>query len=421
MQIVEFEGIFHNVGQGLFYSGEIVHHNDSFNFVYDCGSIWNNNKPNLKYLEAAIQRYITNLNNKDILHLLVISHLHSDHVNGLPILLDKFKRVKYVVLPYFSPLERLIIALYNLNAPYWYFEFLADPATFLLNRNVEIVVFITENEGKDDFPFREGPDKPFDFPIEKLPNGKPLEKKDYPEKFWEKIYYKLPGSVELYYSNSNFNCISHPIWEFIFFNYKGEIKVEHLEKFRACLNDFIENKSLTSAIRNKEFLRKIKRKCYSKLVEQGNLKDFNNTSLVLFHRPINFLSGKMNFLQIPKDILDYYRYLLFPLWRKLGTLLLGDIDLNQTLYELINFFKYRLKEVSFALIPHHGSKRNWNNDILKIIECPTFWVASAGTYNRFGHPSCKIFREISKRKCIPVWCSEINPVIYHFELEYECN
>ena len=66
MQIVEFEGIFHNVGQGLFYSGEIVHHNDSFNFVYDCGSIWNNNKPNLKYLEAAIQRYITNLNNKDI-------------------------------------------------------------------------------------------------------------------------------------------------------------------------------------------------------------------------------------------------------------------------------------------------------------------------------------------------------------------
>ena len=63
----------------------------------------------------------------------------------------------------------------------------------------------------------------------------------------------------------------------------------------------------------------------------------------------------------------------------------------------------------------------WNNDILKIIEWPTFWVASAGTYNRFGHPSFKVFGEISKRKCIPVWCSEINPVIYHFELEYECN
>jgi hypothetical protein len=281
---------------------------------------------------------------------------------------------------------------------------------------VEIVVFITGNDNERkiiELPPAERPYKEFAFPIENLPDGKTPEIENHPKRFKERIYYKVSASIKLSYFYPY--CIPDAIWDFTFFNYKGEIKVEHLEEFRACLNAFLENRSLTEIIRNRELVGIIKRKCYSKLVKQGNLKNFNNTSLVLFHRPLN-----SSFVSVGLNTYPYTIHCINQT-KKLGTLLLGDINLNQTLYELINFFEHRLEKVFFALTPLHGSKKNWNNDILKKIECPTFWVASAGTYNRFGHPSCKIFREISKRKCIPVWCSEINPVIYHFELEYECN
>ncbi len=77
---------FYGIGQGLFYWGAID--NGMFNFVYDCGS------QNLSLFEKV------GYPDSDI-DFMVISHLHNDHINGLPILL-KNRKIRKIFLPYFD-------------------------------------------------------------------------------------------------------------------------------------------------------------------------------------------------------------------------------------------------------------------------------------------------------------------------------
>ena len=78
---------FHGVGQGLFYSGSID--DKKFNFIYDCGGSTEKLRNEIENLEF------------DEIDFLVISHLHEDHINGLPILLQS-KKVNKIFLPYFD-------------------------------------------------------------------------------------------------------------------------------------------------------------------------------------------------------------------------------------------------------------------------------------------------------------------------------
>lgn len=96
--------IFHPVGQGLFYTGDI----GKFKFAYDCGST--SSLHGIKGItmidEPALFKSIDNYYKKSYkkhLDFLVISHLDSDHVNGIPELLSKFTTSK-VFLPYFQPI-----------------------------------------------------------------------------------------------------------------------------------------------------------------------------------------------------------------------------------------------------------------------------------------------------------------------------
>lgn len=78
---------FHNVGQGLFYSGILSRKDNGirniFSFVYDCGT-----DSVASFLQREIDDYklllpTTGIIKHKKLSLLVISHLHDDHVNGL--------------------------------------------------------------------------------------------------------------------------------------------------------------------------------------------------------------------------------------------------------------------------------------------------------------------------------------------------
>ena len=128
-----FRTTFNNVGQGLFYSGKIVVNEDkSFNFVYDCGT-----HSKREYLKTSIKRYSNSIkdnNNKKKLDLLVISHFDADHINGLETLLSEVDEMETVVLPYYTPEERLLYAIMNKKQNRFYYEFLSDPAEFLLKK-----------------------------------------------------------------------------------------------------------------------------------------------------------------------------------------------------------------------------------------------------------------------------------------------
>ena len=100
------------VGQGFFYTGEISlgSHLNTFNFVFDCGSI---NKINCLD-EVCYHRNLSLKNSKEI-DLLIISHFDSDHINCIGELLRDDTKVKKLVMPFVSFEERLFLVLRHLS------------------------------------------------------------------------------------------------------------------------------------------------------------------------------------------------------------------------------------------------------------------------------------------------------------------
>ena len=154
------------VGQGFFHTGllkldryNICNSDNAFHYFYDCGS-----QP--KYsgsLNAAIDSYVKPLKPSENIDLGIISHLHQDHVNGLP-KLAKSTKIKTIVLPYLDDLERLIIFAktasdeLSLDAPLideFYIKLINDPDEALDELGVEEVLYVRASE-EPPKPYREG-------------------------------------------------------------------------------------------------------------------------------------------------------------------------------------------------------------------------------------------------------------------------
>lgn len=102
----------------------------------------------------AVGRYIKALKtdtSKVQLHMLVLSYLDYDHVSGVDDLL-KFMKVKVAVLPYLSPVERVLLLLRwsSERVSAWYLEFLYDPVKYLLSRDVQFVVLVSSGRKGND-------------------------------------------------------------------------------------------------------------------------------------------------------------------------------------------------------------------------------------------------------------------------------
>jgi glyoxylase-like metal-dependent hydrolase (beta-lactamase superfamily II) len=89
------------------------------------------------------------------IHLLILSHLHDDHISGLNDLLKRPQiSIDLVVLPYIAPIERLIVALTKISLPKWFYDFWADPVQFLIENGVKRVMLLGGSEPtipKNDF------------------------------------------------------------------------------------------------------------------------------------------------------------------------------------------------------------------------------------------------------------------------------
>lgn len=93
---------FHSVGHGCFVTERFA---NGINVIYDCGGYKN-----------RITREINNsFTENDTIEALFISHFDYDHVNGLPILLNRCKKIRNVVIPYLSSEQKIVIALNYLS------------------------------------------------------------------------------------------------------------------------------------------------------------------------------------------------------------------------------------------------------------------------------------------------------------------
>lgn len=399
---------FHPVGQGLFHSGSI-HVADKRDphllYVYDCGT-----SSEQKYLTNAITAFAAGFPKSRNLDLLVISHLHHDHISGLKLLLECLAGVEYAILPYFAPAARaLTYALSQESAltsgrgglPDWYREFMEAPRRFLLKCKVHNVIYLF---GGDDEQEKEGQETPLpirpedvhDLGVQPLglkpwstekPNQRRIENALAEETRLNADKESAPGD----FHNSRMVAVS-PVWRFIFFN--RHVDLIALKEFYKVFADLSSRGTLLSFLRDKTRLGALAG-AYRVLAPSGNL---NETSLAVFSGL--YISGKFRIVSRP--------YGPYPFWHRewqhnidklLGSVLTGDLTLKDP--EVWNAMARRFKLTSIPLqtiplgyqVPHHGSKHNWDEPQAQLRAF--HYLASARTGSK-KHPHKKVLRSIQR-------------------------
>ncbi|SHK41426.1 MBL fold metallo-hydrolase [Fibrobacter sp. UWB12] len=100
MSTVYSHKTFYAIGQGGFFSEELIHNDEKKVIVYDCGTL----SP-----KARIKSEISHFPYKDIDYL-VISHLDADHINCIDSLAQG-RNIKKIILPHTSPIDLLFFFL----------------------------------------------------------------------------------------------------------------------------------------------------------------------------------------------------------------------------------------------------------------------------------------------------------------------
>ena len=278
-----------------------------------------------------------------------------------------------------------MVSLIKISLPSWFYKFWADPVHFLIEKGVKRVLLLGGSKAippDDDFRLegrfenkREGIDVS-DMPDYDLLRKEVIEKDGQ----WKKFLHQgrlLTKSHDGYIHRR----VPRGIWVFRFFNCK--VKDSKLNQFERCVRRTTRTTSLINIIRSKPKLRQLK-KCYGILQ-----KDFNDTSIVVYHAPIMHKQGRT------------------PLPNRIGHLLTGDINLNQKWKEIRRHFGNVLSRVSLCLVPHHGAKGNWNKAVLNRVPKGCLWVISSGISNKYGHPSFKVVQDIIRNGNPLYWSNEI--------------
>ena len=412
---------FHNVGHGLFYSGQIRVKpinlkKNVFDFIYDCGS----KKGEL--IDKALDDYFdsTDLVDNKLINLLIISHFHKDHVNGLPKLFRK-RKIDTVVLPYLTPIERLLIFSKYEELDNNYAFFLTDPVAYFYEFNPDIKIILIGNGGdRSDFssepPINDTPPGPDDFSFLMNIKGKPSKS------LQEEIFMKDPQwqsidrNKQRIYDHKVY-MIAGNLWYFKFFNlpisddtlyaFKQELarvfNKGEIENF-----DFIKQSEIQVIIQDSNNHSDLK-KCYEKI------SSVNNTSLVVFHAP-RFQNNLLNWWNTFCKNEIFLRcscpfYFRTPF---MGTLLSGDIGLKlgSNFKLFADHYSECLGKIHLFQVPHHGSSDNWNYDILSSTRNCICWIISAKSDDD-KHPSIEVVKDlINNNKTIYIADENIKVVFY---------
>jgi len=441
---INYEQKFHSVGQGLFYSSSLhLNNNISVNVIFDCGS------ENLKLISKQIDNYPK----KDI-DILIISHLHYDHVSGLNYLLQN-RRVNTVVLPYLFPIDRLLLRIANFNKPEWYNTFLSNPYSYLSeNENINRVVIINgdneENEYSENFPeefppFNDNLINEKDIIIH-LQNTNEGTRKEIGKN--EKIEFDDKLSLM---KDKGYIMISNMY--FSFFNYK----IDNNKKITDFKNEIAtigitDTKSVLTLLKDNK-KRELIKKSYEIL-----RKDLNITSLATYQgfilplgqRKHSFTIRSTNVFQdnFLRDLfcwncdgfiegcfhghsmkdnkyIFYYDYYCdchknSHCNKMIGTLLLSDIKLdykNKKRKELFNHFKSLLPTVKLLQLSHHGAENGWADDLIEKIPEKCIYLSSYGINNKYHHPHKKVVMKLAENSRKYLSVTEGNE--YYNRLEFD--
>lgn len=364
------------VGQGLFYSGKIRKEDISFEFIYDCGG-----------KQSIISNIVDDFSNKEI-DMLVISHFDNDHINGLPYLLDKVKKIKKVFIPYYDG-----ISSYLLFLAYIY----GNGGSF--SDKIDDIIMVRTNHTEEE-----------------------NRTSDFDELGLEDAVVEIYRIGNIRVSEMKVSSIIDlkGIWKFKFYNALLE-KDNSVGTIKNKIDNLI-NQNDSSSLEEllSKHLKNVKKSLkdiYDDSVDgyQKNSPQ-NQASLCLYHSP---LLRHVRFEGVISDTnLIYFSPVHYLYDMSVGTILTGDISLKESKQtknynHFCNHFAKEKDKTLVFLVPHHGASNNWNSDILTDFKNVKFFLNSAGLNNIHGHPAEFIIKEILAIGSMFLWANENNSLRYH--------
>lgn len=358
---------FHPIGQGAFYSEEFYNLKNSFKIVYDCG-----NFNNLKYADKVIEQAF---NKNDIIDILFISHFDYDHVSKISKLRDTVKKIKNVVLPLlYENTKNLLLKIYK-----YYddnvFNLINNPQNFFGEETKIIFVNYPEND--------EGT-----YIDNSLTD---IEKINMTGK-------KIDSGTQLFLKDRE--------WVFIPYNYMYLERHEELVKMlkqeninvKKLINDidYTLYKIISDIGKTKKEGGKIFKRIYDSLEDTININ-----SMILYSGPLSKNNDfQVNFFVKNKCCFNIFEFfnICYNNYNKAACIYTGDTNLNKVFIK--SKFKQLWDNVGTIQVPHHGSKRSFNADILD--GDTRFFPISYGTDNIFGHPSSKVISDIFSNGKYPI-------------------
>jgi hypothetical protein len=401
--MIKHRRVQHPIGQGCFHTGEIRIGESQLYYIYDCGS------ENQTALSNQIMTYTSFIRPKPALNVLFLSHLDSDHVNGLDCLLATTS-VNIVVLPYLSSYEKLLITTEAMVADQingTFLELMSDPTGWFGNRGVSYVIYV---RGDEDPPEEEGIRLP-------EPGDSPVKGIESLKIDLQHVRMRSTGRRTKIGNTVEEGIISHihplPVlanghtvnWVFLTHVYPEDKRI--VRRFSRVVKERLGPFRFNSAYANPSFVkwalgilqnpsrRETLAECYEEI-----RRDRNCTSLSLYSGPIRLNSS--DFAEIDSRygrLLPYSGSHQLPLlWTKhkqrCGWLGCGDANLRtkKRRQAFLKHFRPIVDLLSTMALPHHGSVHNFHPELL--VPQINIFSVSAGENNRYGHPDDKVERTV---------------------------
>lgn len=367
------EVVQHPVGQGGLFCGTLRVGADLLRWAYDCGS------NNIEMLNREIRR----IANEGELDLLFLSHLDSDHVNGVDRLLTATSTTE-VVLPYLGEKELSLTIARDLGengVTGAFLEFAESPARWFFQRGVQRVSFIGGSDSSDTATGLDG--EPPESPDTPLSEGERYRYK-WSEPPWHTQDY---GRQEVRFFNQSAYVLipdEHDGADWILWPYAHQPSNTKIELFRYQFQNLFGRDVSIPAVR--EIIRdgrkrELLRECYDEI-----WRDHNLVSMALYSGPERrnacYLSiyGRDSQTGGDQEIdIDTFA---------VGWLGTGDSDLSghRRRTEFLAHYGHILPNVSVFVVPHHGSGHSFASEIVHAMPNLQAGVAAAGTDNAYRHP-----------------------------------
>lgn len=359
------------VGQGAFYCEQFYeddHKDRRVNVVYDCGS-----STNVKLVETQIANMFYE---GEHIQALFISHLHDDHINGIPFLL-RYCQVEEIFFPLITPKNAIYIKLYNMMAnetDSFSSSFAENPVSAIEELHLEYSPRLIQiSEDRQDHDSKSNSEI-FDSAIHDLPiidSGKDVSSEIFDQEMRVK----------------NSDCGK---WIFIPFNFTQVGRVKKLQETLNSASYFgrnMNNADLTNIWKNGSDQDREKIMAAYKAV-RGSL----NTNSTTLYSGINLSDYNLHICK-SLCINNYLRCKCdYDGWQ-VGCLYMGDYDASgknkwKKLYES---YKEYWKSIGCVQIPHHGSYHNYNK---KLATLNAWCIISVGTQNMYRHPSSSVINDL---------------------------